>query len=56
MGSWDTLNKSGRATRQAIHIQSILEDFKNHVLKSLNVKSENELWLEKISQIPKDEF
>ena len=56
VGSWDTSNESGQVTRQAINIQSILKGFKEYVLKSLRGKSENELWLEKIKQIPKEEF
>ena len=56
VGLWDTSNESGQVTRHAINIRSILEGFKEYVLKSLGGKSETELWLEKISQIPKAEY
>ena len=41
VGSWDTSNESGQVTRHAINIRSILEGFKEYILKSLGGKSEN---------------
>ena len=41
---------------KAINIQSILNAFKEYVLKMLNGKTENELWLERINLIPENEF
>ena len=52
-GSWD---ESAPAIYKAINIHSILKGFKEYVLKSLGGKSENELWLKEISQIPKEKF
>ena len=56
VGSWDTSNEFGKVVRRAINIQSILEGFKKHILKSLNGKIETEDWLEKFNQIPKEKF
>ena len=56
VGLRDTQIESGEVTCQAINVQSILECFKKYVLKSLEGKTENELWLEKIMQIPKEDF
>ena len=46
----------GRGNRKAVHIRFILEGFKNYVKEKLGGRTENELWLEKIAQIPKNEF
>ena len=46
----------GGGTLKAIAIGSILEDFKTFITDKLGGRTENELWLEKIAQIPKNEF
>ena len=43
-------------TLKAIAIGSILEAFKTFITEKLGGRTENELWLEKIAQIPKNEF
>ena len=45
-----------RGILKAISIESILEAFKTFITEKLGGQTENELWLEKIAQIPKDEF
>ena len=47
---------NGEDTLKAIAIGSILEAFKSFITKKLGGRTENELWLEKITQIPKNEF
>ena len=50
-------NKSEqRGLLKAITIGSILEAFKTFITEKLGGRTENELWLEKIAQIPKNEF
>ena len=46
----------GGGTLKAIAIGSILEAFKTFITEKLGGRTENELWLEKIAQIPKNEF
>ena len=55
-GSWDSSNESAQTICKAINIQSILTEYTKYVLKMLNGKTENEMWLEKINQIPINEF
>ena len=43
-------------TLKAIAIGFILEAFKTFITEKLGGRTENELWLEKIAQIPKNEF
>ena len=43
-------------THKATNIQSILKAFKAYVMEQLGGKTENELWLERIDQIPKNDF
>ena len=45
-----------RGTLKAITIRAILEAFKIFLTEKLGGRTENELWLEKIAQIPKNEF
>ena len=45
-----------KGTLKAIAIGSILEAFKIFITEKLGGRTENELWLEKIAQIPKNEF
>ena len=52
----ESSNKSKLKIYKAIKIQSILECFTKYIVKSLGGKTESELWLEKLSQIPKDEY
>ena len=49
-------NKFDGGTLKAITIGSILEAFKTFITAKLGGRTENELWLEKIAQIPKNEF
>ena len=42
-----------RGVLEAITIGSILEAFKTFITEKLGGRTENELWLEKITQIPK---
>ena len=56
VGLWDSSNESAQTTCKGIKIQSILVGFTKHILKSLGDKTENELWLDKINQIPKAEY
>ena len=50
-------NKVGEGeTLKAITIKSILEAFETFITEKLGGRTENELWLEKIAQIPKNEF
>ena len=51
-GSLDTK----MANEQAINIQSILNEYKQYVLEMLQGRTENELWLERINQIPEKDF
>ena len=44
------------ANKQAINIQSVLNAYKEYVLKMLQGRTENELWLERINQIPENNF
>ena len=46
----------GGGTLKAIAIGSILEAFKTFITEKLGGRTENELWLEKIAQIPRNEF
>ena len=46
----------GGGTLKAIAIGSILEAFRTFITEKLGGRTENELWLEKIAQIPKNEF
>ena len=48
-GPLNTKISSNTANNQAINIQSILNAYKEYVLKMLHGKTENELWLEKIN-------
>ena len=51
------MNKlDGGETLKVIKIESILEAFKTFITEKLGGRTENELWLEKIAQIPKNEF
>ena len=45
-----------RVVLTAINIGSILDAFKTFITEQLGGRTENELWLEKIAQIPKNEF
>ena len=45
-----------RGVLKAITIGSILEAFKTFITEKLGGQTENELWLEKIAQIPNNEF
>ena len=45
-----------RGILKAITIESIFEAFKIFITEKLGGKTRNELWLEKIAQIPKNEF
>ena len=56
VGLRDRQIESGEVSCQAINIRSILEGLKKYVSKSLGGKTENELWLEIIIQIPKEDF
>ena len=49
-------NKLDGRTLKAIAIGSILEAFKTFITEKLGGRTENELWLENIAQIPKNEF
>ena len=49
-------NKWIGGTLKAIAIGSILEAFKTFITEKLGGRTENELWLEKIAQIPRNEF
>ena len=55
-GLWNSSNESAQTTYKAINVQSILTAFQNYVLTMLNGRTENELWLERINQIPSNEF
>ena len=58
-GSLGTAHESAAgntADSKATNIQAILNAFTKYVLKMLNGKTENELWLEKINMIPPTEF
>ena len=46
----------GRGNRKAVDIRFILQGFKTYVSKKLNGGTENDLWLEKINQIPQNEY
>ena len=46
----------GGGTLKAIAIGPILEAFETFITEKLGGRTENELWLESIAQIPKDEF
>ena len=46
----------GERTIKAIKIGSILEAFKTFYKTKLGSRTENELWLEKIAQIPRNKF
>ena len=56
VGLWESTTESAQTTCKAINIQSILTAFKNYVLKMLNGKIKNELWQERINQIPLNEW
>ena len=45
-----------RVVLKAINIGSILDAFKTFITEQLGGRTENERWLEKIAQIPKNEF
>ena len=49
-------NKFEGGTLKVVAIGSILEAFKMFITEKLCGRTENELWLEKIAQIPKNEF
>ena len=51
-----SLMNQKKTTCNAINVQSILTEYTKYVLKMLNGRTENELWLDKISQIPKAEY
>ena len=52
-----TKNKlDGGGTLKAIAIGSIIEAFETFITEKLGGRTENELWLEKIAQIPRNEF
>ena len=56
-GFWDPSNESAALrTHKATNIQSILNAFKVYITEKCGGKTENELWLERIDQIPKDEL
>ena len=46
----------GGGTLRAIAIGSFLEAFKTFITEKLGGRTENELWLEKIAQIPKNKL
>ena len=45
---------NGKGTLKAIAIGPILENFKTFITEKVGGRPENELWLEKIAQIPKN--
>ena len=54
---WITSNESSfKQLIKATNIQSVLNAFQAHVLEQLGGKTENELWLERIDQMPKNEL
>ena len=55
---WATLRnqRTESVDSQATNIQAVLNAFAKYVIKMLNGKTENELWLEKINMIPPTEF
>ena len=55
-GFWDQSNKSSSNTHKATNIQSVLNKFRAHILEQLCGKTENELWLEKWNQMPRNEL
>ena len=55
-GSWDNSNESAQTMCKAINVQSIFTAFTDYLLKMLNERTENELWLEKINLIPLNDF
>ena len=56
VGLWDSTTESAQTTCKAINIQSILTAFAKYVQEMLLEKPDNEVWLERINQIPENEF
>ena len=50
-GLWDRQMNLQRKTYKATNIQSVLNAFKTYVVEQLGGKTENELWLERITQM-----
>lgn len=45
-----------KETCKAININSILEAYTKYLKTNLRGKTENEIWLDKLKEVPKDEF
>ena len=59
-GLWDSSNESApkltNSTHKATNIKHVLDAFQAYVMEQLGGKSENELWLERMNQMPKNEL
>ena len=56
VGSSVSSNEAAKSTGTCVSVQSVLTAFKYYVLQMLNGRTENELWMERINQIPANEF
>ena len=59
-GLWDFSDESApqltNSSHKATNIKSVLDAFQAYVMEQLGGKSENELWLERMNQMPKNEL
>ena len=55
-GLWNSSNDSAPKTHKATNIKIVLNAFQAYVVEQLGGKTENELWLERMNQMPKNEL